>query len=256
MSTKLTISTSKLKAAGLITDASDFSFQFNTPIILPDLNYEVCLRYVGTWLTFHNLFAGETNTMTWADGTQTSTITIPPGNYGVSDLNLLLHNDMYANGAYDSSTGLFGINLQANVNTNKADCIIDNSVLSRTYTIQFSDSVSKLLGFANGITISTNQTSTLVPEVTNGIDTFTVRCDLIRNSYDNGGVSDILYSFQPTAPPSARLTVEPKHLFYSQVNKTIITGMTLKLTDQNNNKIDLQGEDIVYVLEIRRINQN
>lgn len=256
---QITISSKLLKDTQPNIDPSDFEFNFDPPLELGNQGFEVALFSFTTFNTARNIKTDDGNTktysMTWSSdsGANTFVVNIPDGNYSISDVYGLLKQSLELNGGFDSANGLYGIEINTNFATNKVDIFYNDSVGDGPFSLTLSDGMADFLGFPVGL-IASSSSSSLVPNVNAGIDAWQIRCDLQRNSYDNGRASDILYSFVPTdVPPSFKIVVEPKHLFYSQVNKSIIYSVRLKLSDQNGRKIDLEGEDVTYTLSLRPI---
>lgn len=254
------VSTAKLRETDPSLDPSDFRHNFPNPIQLGSIGYEVCLSKLSTWFSAVNLVS---RTLKWSsDGGSTyTTISIPTGNYTVEDVNLLLAKSQYDGAVTDSDpTGiLYGIILQPNYNTNRAEFLIDNTILSGVHTFQvdLSDggdptNIRTFLGFPSAVVTAT-VSGTTTAEVTAGADEWQVRCDLHANSYADGVTSDVIYQFIPAVPPSASIREEPVHRTWFQVNKSTIYSVRIKLTDQSGRKIDLNGEDSVFTFLIRKI---
>lgn len=253
----ITISTSLLRAADPTVDSSNFQVNFVPPIELGSLGYEVALLKLDTWFTSQNVIG---KTIVWSsdNGVTPHTITIENGNYTIEDINILLALDQRAKGVtdVDGITGeiTYGIVLEANYNTNKARIKIDNSVGSGyqfTVDLTAANNLSVFLGFTPANITSTTSSDT-IPQVNGDVDQWQLRCSLIRNSFENGKNSDILFNFVPEVPPSAHITINPLHLSYFQVNTSTINSIRFRLTDQNGNDIDLAGEDMVITLILRK----
>ncbi len=255
--TTITISSRELAAIDPTLDPSSFICNFHPAIELGSLNYEVCLFHFNGWFTARNIVG---RTLDFDDGTTFVSIGIPDGIYTVEDLNNVLAERLRTLGwcEADALTGNinYGITILPNYNTNRVVITIDNSILAGaktfTYTFGGAGSLETFLGFNAGNITATTQGPN-VPQVSGGIDQWQIRCDLIRNSYDNGKASDIFYSFTPAVPPSASIDITPVHLSYLQVNKSTIGGIRFRLTDQDGELIDLAGEHVVYTIKIRKI---
>jgi hypothetical protein len=167
------------------------------------------------------------------------------------------NNGGSSNPTVNASTGTldYGVQLLPDFSTNLAIIQITNGVNGGTYKLDLTGAgnLSALLGFAPAI-YNTTVESSVLPQFNAGIDQFQVRSDLIRNSYNNGVQAPILFNFAPNGvPPSAAYTIEPLHISYLQVKKSLIDNAIFALTDQNGNIIDLQGMDQVFVVNFRRI---
>lgn len=264
----ITISSSKAVQEDPTVDPSDFIAYFNPPLDLGGIDHEVCLLKANLWNTAVNITDGKID---WGYGAaapgQTGAnnfqISIPTGNYTVTDLNNLLKDSLEEEGV----TGVDGlsqptypISIDANFNTDRVEVTIANA-LSAGQTgfyldLTQPDNVASLLGFTEQI-IGVNTSATSVANVNGGADQYQIRCDLIRNSYDptssGSGQSDILFSFVPAVPVSANIDVDPTHLVYLQVNKPIIYSIRMRITDQDGDPINMNGEQIIYNLLVRKI---
>lgn len=256
MSSLITLSSSLLRQVDATVDPSDFTVSFRPPIELGSLNYEVALLKTNLWFTRINI---EGKSIFWSsDGTTYSEMTIPDGNYTIGDVNQLLRDAQEDAGVTDTVDGLtvYGIELEANYNTNRSTFIIDNTIASGAYTFKIdltqAGNLSTFLGFDEQV-ITATASGENIAQVNGGDDAYQVRCDLIDNSYDNGSASDIVYSFVPSVPPGANIEINPIHLVYLQVNKSTIYSMRMRLTNQDGTKIDLNGEDIVYSIILRQL---
>jgi|JI10StandDraft_1071094.scaffolds.fasta_scaffold89124_3 hypothetical protein len=252
----LNISSRTLQQADPTLNPSDFTINFKQPLELSRQNYEVCLYRVDTWFTVQNIVG---KLIDFDDGTTFYSVSIPDGTYTIEDINDIIAKTQRDNGLaeIDSLTGevRYGITVLPNYNTNKVTITIDNTILSGAKTFTFSIGVgdaylSDFLGFVPG-NYSVTTEGTLVPQVSGGIDQWQIHCDLVRNSYDNSVVSDILYTFAPRVPPTSKIEDIPVHLNYLQVNKPQVYSIRLRLTDQIGRLIDLNGEHIDYCLRIQ-----
>jgi hypothetical protein len=252
--------TKQLKEIDPDLNPSNFQVNFPQPIDLGSLQWEVALYRFDGWLTQVNL---EAKTLRWSDdnGSSYYTIVVSNGNYTVDDVQTLLAEDQLAKGAYGTHpvTGerVYGITLSPNYNTNRVDIIIDNSVGGGTYTFDLThaENMAAFLGF-DEIVVSSTASGTHIADVTAGADNWVIRTDLHANAYSNGRVSNDIYAFAPIGPPSIQLIVTPIHLKWYQVNKRVISSMTVKLTDQSGTIIDLNGEDVVYEFILRPMNDS
>jgi hypothetical protein len=240
--------------------ASDFLVSFFPPIELGSLAWQVALLQFDGWFTTFNITSGNAVLVWSLDNNVTPiSIPVPDGNYAVQDLNDLLAQSMRNNGGTgtDPITGrvTYGVTILPNFNTNRVVIVIDNTVgVGNTFTFDLSvvGNLSTLLGF-NPSVITTTTNGPFEPRFNAGVDQWQVRCDLIRNSYSNGIEADILFNFVPQVPPSAHVTIQPLHLSYLQVNKSQINSVRIRLTDQNGNLLNFNGQNVVVTLKLKAI---
>jgi hypothetical protein len=257
------ISLASSKVDKSVYSSSDFTVRFSPPLHLGSLNYAVACVKLNAWYSTHNI-ASDLNNNNWRysndGGSSFSDATIPDGNYSIPDLDSYLKTDVYyPAGAYDPNaiTGGTGINdveylvhLVPNYNTNRVKVRLDDP----DYQVDFTqaNNLSTFLGHDEEVVTAT-KTGASIPEVSNGVDTWVLHCDLVSKGYSNGNSSDVLLSFTPDVPPQAAFDVEPYNPTYVQVNKETISSIRIRLTDQNGNPLDLEGEDVVISLSLKAI---
>lgn len=258
----LDIETADLAILDPTTDPSDFSVTFIPALELGNLNWEVALLKITAWNTRHNIYGSKQ--MRWSsDGGSTwHDVPIPDGTYNIEDVNALLRNSQYEEGVTDvdpvTNATLFGIDILPNFNTNRVDIFIDNTVGSgNTFHFDLSDggnpnNIRDFLGFAS-VVVTATQTGTTIANVEDDVNSWVLDCDLVRNSYKNGVSSNAIFSFKPVALSSASFEIEPTHLKFLQVRRSIIESIRFKLLDSLGRKIDLKGQHLTVNLQIRPI---
>jgi hypothetical protein len=81
-----------------------------------------------------------------------------------------------------------------------------------------------------------------------------VNTDLIRSSYVNGIPAYAIHSFSPSVGPGHKIREKPQpELIFCSVNSSEIDSIRIWLTDEENNPIDLQGEEITVRFLIREV---
>ena len=79
-----------------------------------------------------------------------------------------------------------------------------------------------------------------------------IHCDIIEGSRVNGKIAPVIYSFFPNVSPGEKIVAEPKHLIYIPLTIGIISSMTLWVTDQTGEDIDLRGEELTLTFHVRK----
>jgi hypothetical protein len=223
---------------------------FNDPIkIDPAYDYSLALHSANLWYSYYNISATlANNVFTYNNGVADKTITIPSGNYGISDINAFIHSVMKENGDYTvvSDADVFDINLIPNYNTLKLQIVITNG-----YSINFTGTnFGKLIGF-DPQNVTATKYGERVADISNGIDSLAINCDAIDGSYSNGVAGQVLYTFVPSTAPGSNISVQPRSLIFCPVYKNIIRSISITITDQNQNRLDFNGEGSSYLLELR-----
>ena len=74
------------------------------------------------------------------------------------------------------------------------------------------------------------------------INSILVNFDIISGSYVNGSTQPTIYSFFPDVSHGYTIIENPHNLLYLPLNANTINSITIWLTDQNGNELNLQGE--------------
>jgi hypothetical protein len=171
-------------------------------------------------------------------------VTIPDGEYGITDISNVLQQAITLNGG--TATNII---LVANGNTLKT-----NVVLANGYTIDLSlSTIYQLLGWSSPIVISTNGV-TASPNDANvtPVQTVLFHCSLTSGGFYNGQSSDIIGSLAPNAPPGSLLIETPYFPIYQRLNQTLLNQARFYVTDQQLNPINLEGQEVTMEFIIRQ----
>lgn len=247
----LTLDSSKINNS----NASNFTVNFTKGIELQELlnqqkKYEMALISADLWYTWHNISSlYDNNVLRYHNGVAWKTVTLPNGNYQVSDINSYLHSRMKLNGDSDVQDGvdIFDINILPNVVTIKVDILLTNS-----YQIDLSVSkLNELLGFNSAI-YNTSTSSQNRVDITRGVNNLLIRSSILSSSYDNSQGTDILYTFVPNTSRGSAIHVEPNNpIFLPIQSQDQIKTITMRITDQLGREINFNGESVTYFLNIR-----
>ena len=81
-----------------------------------------------------------------------------------------------------------------------------------------------------------------------------VNIDIISGSYVNGSTQPTIYSFFPDVSPRYRIIENSQNLLYLPIIiSDIIHSITIWLTDQNGNELNLRGENLTMRYHLRDI---
>ena len=87
------------------------------------------------------------------------------------------------------------------------------------------------------------------------VNSIFVHTDVIWSAYVNGSQTPVNYSFFPDIPPGGKIIVQPKVLIYLPISLSVISRLTSWLTDQNNEALNLRGEELTIKYHLRSINR-
>lgn len=231
----------------LTGNSSYISSAFFPPIELdPQYEYSIALVSLSTWNSIPNIEAGK-NKLYFVDhrGTELD-IVIPTGTYEIQDIESYIQKQL---GRPRDTQGELNevFSLKPNNNTLKCE-------LKSRYDVNFkpSDTIAGLLGFSNKLLKAFDWHQSDLPVQIVQVVTIRVECNLISGSYYNNAPSHTLYEFMPTVDPGYSINIEPRNLIYLPVTRKTIDNITIQLLDQNSKSVNLNGEEIVIRLELKR----
>ena len=156
---------------------------------------------------------------------------------------------MRKNGQYDKANDKDNVIISANTNTLKSEMIINNNceVDFRRY-----NSINSVLGFDSKLyTSGFNESENMVNILT--INSILVNIDIISGSYVNGSTQPTIYSFFPNVSSGYKIIENPHNLIYLPITADTIHSITIWLTDQNGNELNLRGENLSMRFHLREI---
>jgi hypothetical protein len=219
--------------------SADYTVELRRPLDLRGGEYAIALKNISLWNSWHNINEKfNNNTFFYGDGKTMEQKTIPNGNYTVEDLN-----------AYFKSAD---VDVTISINFAVSRFVLE---VAEGCSILLSQEgkLHELLGFDPGIYMST-VTGQYLANISRGVDDLLVHCDVVSSSRYNDRDSDILYTFTPKAPPGARIDIRINEPIYQKVIHTSeIRRLRMRITDQNNQPIDVNGQMVMYVLLFKPI---
>ena len=76
------------------------------------------------------------------------------------------------------------------------------------------------------------------------IKSILVNSDIISSSYVNGSTQPTIYSFFPDVSPWYKIIENPHNLLYLPITADTIHSITIWLTGQNGNELNLRGDNV------------
>ena len=238
-------------------------------------NYEAALLSIDLYNSIPNV-TEKNNKFQYStdEGRTWKTITLPTGSYEVAQIETEIQKQMIINDDYNKSNNEYYINIIPNVSELKSVIEITND----KYRVKLdnddagqSNSILKTLGFQaqpNNVLIlssGSNQSQNIV-NITNinsvllnivnitNINSVLVNVDRTSGSYANSKESSAIYSFDPNrVPPGFKLNERPNPIIYYPIHRSVIDSISVWLTDQDNNSLDIRGEKITIRLVIREV---
>lgn len=238
-------------------DTSDnFSTYFSPALNLKNdvRDWEFALIQTTMWYNFYNVSASiGNNVLKYSNnsGSNWYTVTIPDGLYSIENINSQIQQAIENNGHTVNK-----LKIIANYSIVKVQIYIEPG---SNFQIDLQSSVSSFgsfLGFNSAIyTTEGYSTAQNNANITNDINKLIVHCSLVNNefSFDNGTKSDTLFTVVPNELPGSLMVREPSKPIYLPVNNTFIERISMRVTDERNNRINFNGENVTYLLHLRKI---
>ena len=114
-------------------------------------------------------------------------------------------------------------------------------IINNTCEVDFRryNSINSLLGFDSKLYLSGFNESEiwLIFLLTRSI---LVNINIISGSYVNGSTQPTIYSFLPDVSPGFKIIESPHNLLYLPITSDAIHSITIWLTDQNGNELNLR----------------
>ena len=127
-------------------------------------------------------------------------------------------------------------------------------ILKDNYEVDFMqyNSINSLLGFHSKLyTPGFHESENMVNILT--INSILVNIDIISGSYVNGSTQPTIYSFFPNVSSGYKIIENPHNLLYLSITADTIHSITIWLTDQNGNELNLREETLSIQLYLREI---
>ena len=87
----------------------------------------------------------------------------------------------------------------------------------------------------------------------NTINKIHLKCDVIDGSVVDGVRQSILYSFIIDKKPGYKVFCEPQTIHYKKINKSVLNTITFYVEDDNNKKVNFDGETLTFTLQMIKI---
>ena len=147
---------------------------------------------------------------------------------------------MSKDGHYDKENDKDNIEISSNTNTLKSEMILKNN-----YEVDFRQdkSSNSLLGFDIRLYTSRFNKSENMDNILT-INSILLNIDIISGSYVNDSTQPTIYSFFPDVSPGYKIIENPHNLIYLPITADTIHSITIWLTDQNGNEVNLVGENL------------
>lgn len=233
------------------------------------IRWEVALVNASVTYSWHNIKQSfGNNTMTYTYDGVPYTITLADGSYDIRSINREVQRQMKINNHYTPADVVVGviedqyfISIESNHYLNKVEISVkphtyyvnDDTPVTIPTSLTIDSSIGDILGFEPNTIISDETVvSTKTPDVNRGVNSLLIHCSAATSSFMNGISSDIIHHFTPNTGPSSIMSIIPIQLVYLPVSSNSISNINMRITDQSNNLLNLNDEDVSYTLHFRR----
>ena len=208
-------------------------------------SYEIALQSIETYYSFPNIDEKNNKIRVSLDhGNHWFDLTFAIGCYEHEDINKELQRMLVVIGGKKDD-----ITLAPNKNTFQTIMTITEMV-QVDFTAQ--NSIRTVLGFDSHIYGQGRHLSEHTVNIMR-VNSIFVHTDVIGSAYVNGSQSPVIYSFFPDIPPGGKIVVQPSVLIYLPISLSVISRLTSWLTDQNNQELNLRGEELTIKYHLRCI---
>ena len=229
---------------------TDFTTQFDNPIQLnKEKSYEAAFFLLETFNTIPNV-TNENNNFTYSadNGTTWKSIKLKKEAYEIEQINNEIQRQMIESRDYNVENDSMHINISI-----FASLLSAIEINNPSYKINFDvkNSIGPLLGFDKQLLSFGYHISPNILNIT-PITSIFINCDIIQGTYVNGRRAKVIHSFSPNVGPGYKIREKPQpELVFCSINLTEINSIRIWLTDEENNPIDLQGQEITIRILIR-----
>ena len=113
-------------------------------------------------------------------------------------------------------------------------------------------SINNLVGFHSKLYTSRfHESENMVNILT--INSLLVNIDIISGSYVHGSTQLTIYSFFPDVSPGYKIIENPHNFLYLPITSDTIHSITIWLTDENGNELNLREENLSVRFHLREI---
>ena len=237
------------------SNTTDFTTQYDDAIQLnKHKKYEAAFFLLETFNTIPNI-TNKNNNFTYStdNGKTWKSIKLRKEAYEIDQINDEIQRQMVESGDYNTENDSMYINISI-----FASLLSAIEISHPSYKIKFDveNSIGSLLGFDRELLSVGYHISPNILNIT-PITSIYVNCDIIHGTYVNGRRSKVIHSFSPNVGPGYKICEKPQPgLVFCLINLSEINSIRIWLTDEENNPINLQGQEITIRILIREVPNN
>lgn len=236
-------------------NTTDFTTSFQPPLRLdPKKEYEAAFLSLETYNSIPNV-TEKNNTFKYStdNGNTWKVIRLPTDAYEYTQIADEIQRQMVENNDYLEEEGSNEAKNAFYINFSICRLSSLIEIKNPTYKIDFGveNSIGPTLGFSNEVLLQGIHKSPKIVNITN-INSILINVDFIEGGYVNKTYSHAIHNFSPKVGPGYKIFEQPSpELIFYRVSKDFIPDVRVWVTDQNQNVIDLQGEQITVRILIK-----
>ena len=220
---------------------------FSPPLIFPNnCNYEIACCSVETFYSFPNIDQSNNSFKISVDGGKKwIKLQVPVGCYEIKSINSTVQKLLEKQFSKKSKY----IYISPNRSTLKCEITLEKDV-----QVDFrgaDGSLRNVLGFDGKLYKGAGSFESEHVVHILRINSIFVHCDVVTLARKNGITSPVIYNFFPNVPPGYKIVSRPKNLIYIPLSLDVINRMRVWLTDQNDNLLDLRGEQLTVTFHLK-----
>ena len=229
-------------APGATTNNNSTTIYISPTLVFPKQHHVTFVAVnASMWYVTPNVsIALGNNTWTFTIGATTTTYVFPDGLYSLSDIQEALSNFL-VNDGFSATLFIVG-GIESTGNTTITINGTGVSINFATNTI----GGTGLLGFTTNIVSNATSGTVYLSDQTatfNKIESFLFHLSICNGSVYNGRSStDVVLKAIPDVSAGSQIRLEPNNLFSCTVLQREVDRVTLYITDQDGNSVDLRGE--------------
>ena len=203
---------------------------------------EIAVVGLSTYYSYPNI-TDKNNKLDICDEKSHHKISLPKGCYEIDDIN------KYIRKLFDWKEGEEVVKIDSDTVTLRTHISITNKAWHVIFPEE--NSLGNILGFESGDYVG-NKTY-ISQKIANilSVNNILVQCDVISGSTINGKPSPVIFNYSPNVQAGRKIVAEPVVPIYLPVSVDHIHELSVWITDQDNNLLDLQKEDIVVTFHLR-----
>ena len=113
------------------------------------------------------------------------------------------------------------------------------------------NSLASVLGFKQDIVYGVGRHASEKLLNVMSVNSILVNCNIIHSSYMRGQQAPVVYNFFPNAAPGQKTLEAPHNLIYLPVTVDVISTLSVWLTDQDGEHLDLPGGKLTICFHLR-----